>query len=353
MVLLVVIGFCIYGPQVLLVGTAPADLARRGTSAAAAGFVNFMGYMGAATGDVITGYYSSPEHGGWQVAIYIWAGWAFAGACAHGRFVAKERGTMQVIVIGAGRGRRLMPTTADAPKCFAEVAGQRLLDWAVEAFDANGLDRHLLHRRLPDRQGAGSDYPQFTFRQNRRLGKQQHPRLAVLRRGRDGRRVHLLLQRHAVHAGRRWTAGGQRRTTWRSASTPRGSPATKTAPTIRPTTPRKVTVAGGRVTPRPSRKSPSTRLTASTSASPSSPPAGAARLREHYHRVQANSPAGPGAKPRVFEKAYKILLFQEMIEAGERFCPRRYARRLHRSRYAAGFRIRPADTGSPKHHIGR
>jgi sugar phosphate permease len=79
-VLLVVIGFCIYGPQVLLVGTAPADLAHRGTSAAAAGFVNFMGYMGAATGDVVTGYYASPEHGGWSVAIYIWAGWAFAGS---------------------------------------------------------------------------------------------------------------------------------------------------------------------------------------------------------------------------------------------------------------------------------
>lgn len=78
--LLVLIGFCIYGPQVLLVGTAPADLAHRGTSAAAAGFVNFMGYIGAATGDVVTGYYSSPDHGGWQMAIYIWAGWAFAGA---------------------------------------------------------------------------------------------------------------------------------------------------------------------------------------------------------------------------------------------------------------------------------
>jgi len=80
MLLLVVIGFCIYGPQVLLVGTAPADLARRGTSAAAAGFVNFLGYMGAATGDVVTGYFATPERGGWQVVIYIWAAWAFAGA---------------------------------------------------------------------------------------------------------------------------------------------------------------------------------------------------------------------------------------------------------------------------------
>ncbi|HVJ88088.1 MAG TPA: MFS transporter [Caulifigura sp.] len=80
MCLLVVIGFCIFGPQVLLVGTAPADLAHRGTSAAAAGFVNFMGYMGAATGDVVTGHFSSSGSGGWQRAILMWALWAFAGS---------------------------------------------------------------------------------------------------------------------------------------------------------------------------------------------------------------------------------------------------------------------------------
>jgi len=80
MVLLVVIGFCIYGPQVLLVGTAPADMARRGTSAAAAGFVNFLGYMGAASGDVVTGHFANSKHGGWQVVIYIWATWALLGA---------------------------------------------------------------------------------------------------------------------------------------------------------------------------------------------------------------------------------------------------------------------------------
>jgi sugar phosphate permease len=80
MAVLIVIGFCIIGPQVLLVGTAPADMAHRGASAAAAGFVNFMGYVGAATGDVVTGYVTSAESGGWKLAIYIWAGWAFAGA---------------------------------------------------------------------------------------------------------------------------------------------------------------------------------------------------------------------------------------------------------------------------------
>jgi sugar phosphate permease len=76
--LLVVIGFAIYGPQVLLVGTAPGDLARRGTVAAAAGFVNFMGYLGAYTGDRVTGWVVDRQ--GWQAAIFIWAGCAFLAA---------------------------------------------------------------------------------------------------------------------------------------------------------------------------------------------------------------------------------------------------------------------------------
>ena len=105
MAMLLPIGFCIIGPQVLLVGTAPADLAHRGTSAAAAGFVNFMGYMGAATGDVATGYFSSAANGGWQTAIYIWAGWAFAGAAIMAilwNTTSKKIGVMPGIVPKVG-----------------------------------------------------------------------------------------------------------------------------------------------------------------------------------------------------------------------------------------------------------
>ena len=47
---------------------------------------------------------------------------------------------MQAIIIGAGRGQRLMPTTADTPKCFAEVGGRRVLDWALAALRANGVE---------------------------------------------------------------------------------------------------------------------------------------------------------------------------------------------------------------------
>lgn len=76
--ILFLIGFCIFGAQVLLVGTLPVDLARQGTAAAAAGFVNFMGYMGAAAGDKVTGHIAQ-DHG-WPFAVRFWAGCAFAAA---------------------------------------------------------------------------------------------------------------------------------------------------------------------------------------------------------------------------------------------------------------------------------
>lgn len=73
-----VIGFFIYGPQVMLVGTAPADLARRETAAAAAGFVDALAYAGAATGSWFTGVLVK-DHG-WDAAVSFWAGAAFAAA---------------------------------------------------------------------------------------------------------------------------------------------------------------------------------------------------------------------------------------------------------------------------------
>jgi len=79
-VILFAIGFCIFGPQVLLVGTLPVDLARRGTAAAAAGFVNFMGYMGAAAGDKLTGHIAQDY--GWPFAVRFWAACALGGALA-------------------------------------------------------------------------------------------------------------------------------------------------------------------------------------------------------------------------------------------------------------------------------
>lgn len=79
---LVLVGFCIYGAQVLLVGTAPIDLARHGAPAAAVGFVNFMGYMGAFSGDLVTG--ALVDRHGWRAGILFWAGCAFSAAASVG-----------------------------------------------------------------------------------------------------------------------------------------------------------------------------------------------------------------------------------------------------------------------------
>jgi len=76
--LLALIGFAIYGPQVLLVGTTPIDLANRGGPAAAVGLVDFVGYLGAFSGDQVTGYLA--QNHGWDSALLFWAACAFGGA---------------------------------------------------------------------------------------------------------------------------------------------------------------------------------------------------------------------------------------------------------------------------------
>jgi len=71
-------GFCVYGAQILLVGTAAQDFARGGATAAAAGFVDFTGHVGAFSGDVVTGWML--RHHGWGAAIGCWAGAALFAA---------------------------------------------------------------------------------------------------------------------------------------------------------------------------------------------------------------------------------------------------------------------------------
>ena len=77
---------------------------------------------------------------------------------------------MQVIIIGAGRGSRLMPTTADHPKCFAEVDGRRLIDWSLHALGENPVQPlgpeqvcFIGGYQIEKVQNA---FPAFTFRHN-------------------------------------------------------------------------------------------------------------------------------------------------------------------------------------------
>ena len=78
-VTLAAIGALIFGPQVLLVGTTPVDLARPGTAAAACGFADCFGYLGAFSGDQVTGYLV--DRYDWHAALVFWASCAFLAAC--------------------------------------------------------------------------------------------------------------------------------------------------------------------------------------------------------------------------------------------------------------------------------
>ncbi len=69
---------------------------------------------------------------------------------------------MKAIIIGAGRGARLMPHTEESPKCFAEVRGKRILDWGLESLRAAGLTDVVFigGYRI---ETVRSEYPDLTF----------------------------------------------------------------------------------------------------------------------------------------------------------------------------------------------
>ena len=72
---------------------------------------------------------------------------------------------MNVILVGAGRGSRLMPLTAEEPKCFTRIGGRRILDWTIEAFRRNGPDRFVfVGGYLID--VVRQDYPDFLMVEN-------------------------------------------------------------------------------------------------------------------------------------------------------------------------------------------
>src|SRR5262245_23178421 len=223
---------------------------------------------------------------------------------------------MQVIVIGAGRGRRLMPTTADAPKCFAEVAGKRLIDWAVDAFRANGLNDicFIGGYRI---EKVRAEYPQFQFRHN--ADWENNNILASLFYAEDLMdqpficcysdilftadiigRLAAAPADMALGVDTAWLARYEHRT---------DHP---------PDDAEKVTVHNGRIS-HVHRQIQEQEAYGEYIGVAKFSAAGATRLREHYQRARRNFAGRPWREAKSFEKAYKILLFQEMIESGEQF----------------------------------
>jgi choline kinase len=223
---------------------------------------------------------------------------------------------MQAIIIGAGRGARLMPTTADAPKCFAEVRGQRILDWTLAAFRASGIDRiAFIGGYQIDK--VRQQYPELALRHN--VNWQQNNILASLFCAEDLMHGPFV----CAYSDILFTPSVVSRVLANDADM---TLVVDTAWSERyrertehpPDDAEKVTVADGLVT-RIHRAIPPAAAHGEYIGVARFSAAGAARLREHYRRCRERFAGQPFREAATFERAYLIHLFQEMIEAGEQF----------------------------------
>lgn len=69
---LIAIGFMTYGPHVLIVASAPMDYGTRKAASSATGFIDGVGYIGAALTGILSGWLT--DVWGWDAAFYLWIG---------------------------------------------------------------------------------------------------------------------------------------------------------------------------------------------------------------------------------------------------------------------------------------
>jgi choline kinase len=48
---------------------------------------------------------------------------------------------MKAVILSAGQGKRLLPLTADNPKCLLKIGGQSLIEWQINELAKCGIDR--------------------------------------------------------------------------------------------------------------------------------------------------------------------------------------------------------------------
>ena len=48
---------------------------------------------------------------------------------------------MKAVILSAGQGKRLLPLTADSPKCILPIMGQTLIEWQIGELAKCGIDR--------------------------------------------------------------------------------------------------------------------------------------------------------------------------------------------------------------------
>lgn len=222
---------------------------------------------------------------------------------------------MKAIIIGAGRGKRLMPTTADTPKCLAEVRGRSILDWILDALAANGVTQICFIGGY-QMEKVRAAYPHFTFHHN--AGWENNNILASLMCAEAEMDEPFV----SCYSDTLFTAAAVERvaaspadlsllvdTEWKARYAHRTEHPPGDA--------EKVTVLNGAIT-RIHRHIDELLAHGEFTGMARFSVAGARLLREHYHRCRALHAGQPFREAAVFEKAYLIHLLQEMIEQGVR-----------------------------------
>lgn len=220
---------------------------------------------------------------------------------------------MRVIIIGAGRGSRLMPTTADTPKCYAEVAGRRILDWTLHAFRENGLtDVCFIGGYRID--VVRNDYPEFTFREN--ADWPNNNILVSLMHAEDLMDEPFLCCYSDILFTPQVVSDLKQSdadialgvdTAWLERYVERTEHPSDDA--------EKVTVAEGRVT-RIHREIPEGEAYGEYIGVAKFSASGADSLKRAYHQRREEFAGQPYREAKVFEKAYLIHLLQDMLETG-------------------------------------
>lgn len=220
---------------------------------------------------------------------------------------------MKAIIIGAGRGRRLGPLTDDAPKCYAEIGGRRILDWALAALGAAGLQDVVFVGGYRMEQ-IQAEYPGLRYCPN--AAWERNNILASLFSAEHEMAGGFV----SSYADILYTSDAVRRlvaspadiallvdTDWRARYRPR---------TQHPETDgEKVRLAGGRVV-EVSRGIPPDEAPAEFTGVAKFNAAGAALLVAHYRQAQRAHAGGPFGQSPSFERAYLIDLLQAMLAAG-------------------------------------
>jgi choline kinase len=220
---------------------------------------------------------------------------------------------VKAIIIGAGRGSRLKALTDSQPKCYARVGGRRIIDWTLEAFDQAGLGEQVFIGGYQIEM-IRADYPRLTMCHNADwqnnnillslLHAEAHMASGFVCAYSDILFRESIIRDAVNHPGDIVLCVD---THWRDRYADRSQHPEGDA--------EKVIVEDDRVT----------RIHRDISAGEADgeyigvakfTARGAAMFREHFQRVRETHAGRAWREAKVFEKAYLILLFQEMIEQG-------------------------------------